>query len=238
MLWGPYDNELLKTYQVVDEMLGWVREAAGDATLLVMSDHGFAAFDRAVHLNSWLHQEGFLTPAGSGNADDIDWSRTKAYAMGLNAIYVNQQFRERDGVVAEGEETMQVIREVRERLLRFRDPVNGKQVVYDVAMPEHQFDGEAIDRAPDLVVGYSPGYRSSWQTALGAVPDVVVEDNLEEWRGDHCIHPQFVPGVLLGNRTNSIEDPRLDDVTVTILQAFGIDRMPGMQGRNLYPSAP
>ena len=87
---------------------------------------------------------------------------------------------------------------------------------------------------PHTIVGYAPGYRGSWQTALGAVPGVLIEDNVDEWRGDHCVDPLAVPGVLLSNRMTAVADPRLDDLTVTILEAFGAKKGERMKGRNLY----
>ena len=222
MLWGRYDAELLETYQLVDETIGWVREKAPDATLVVMSDHGFARFDRAVHLNTWLMREGFLrltAPSLTGDEElfaNVDWPRTKAYALGLNSIYFNPE---------SGEEKQQVLADIRERLLRLRDAANGNTVVNSVA---------ATVSAPELIVGYASGYRGSWQTALGAVPGVIIEDNVDEWRGDHCMDPLAVPGVLLSNRKVKVDDPRLDDLTVTILESFGARKEGRMKGRNLF----
>jgi predicted AlkP superfamily phosphohydrolase/phosphomutase len=239
MLWGRHDEELLETYKMVDAMLGQVRRKAGDAALIVLSDHGFASFDRAVHLNSWLRREGFLAlkvskPGSAAEAlANVDWPRTKAYSIGLNAIYVNQQFRERDGIVAEGEEVERTVEAVRKRLLAFRDPANGNQAVRSVAASRTD---ESMQ--PDLIVGYAPGYRSSWQTALGGVPDALIEDNTDEWRADHCIDPRFVEGVLLSNRKIATIDPRLADLPVTILRHFDAAEPETMQGRDLFVSKP
>jgi hypothetical protein len=239
MLWGKYDAELLDTYKLVDEMVGRVREAAGDATLIVMSDHGFARFDRAVHLNTWLMREGYLRlndPSATESGElfaNVDWSQTKAYALGLNSVYLNRQSRERDGIVAEGAESEQLLEEMRGRLLSLRDPANGNPVVLSAVTPRRQDRQDPA--APELLVGYAPGYRASWQTALGAVPARLMEDNLDEWRGDHCIDPPSVPGVLFANRKSAIDDPRIEDLTVTILAAFGVKPEARMKGRNLYP---
>jgi predicted AlkP superfamily phosphohydrolase/phosphomutase len=167
--------------------------------------------------------------------DNVDWSRTRAYAAGLNSVYVNQKLRERDGIVAAGEETRQVQSEIEERLLRFRDPSSGKAVVLSVMAPGASQPQERLAHAPELIVGYAPGYRASWQTALGAVPGTLIEDNLDEWRGDHCIDPKSVPGVLLSTRKTVVGDPRLEDLTVTLLEAFGVEKENRMSGRNLYP---
>jgi len=240
VLWGKHEDKLLETYRLVDAALGGVMKKAGDATLIVMSDHGFTSFDRAVHLNTWLWREGFLELDNPDNAGDdelfphVDWSRTQAYSMGLTAIYVNQAGRDKNGVVAPGAETEEVVRRISERLLELRDPANGRQVIEAVYPASKYFHGEAAGAAPDLVVGYAPGYRSSWQTALGAVPKATIEDNKDEWRGDHCIASERVPGVWLSNRRSKIADPHLRDVTVTVLAAFGIAPGPGMRGRPLF----
>jgi len=204
---------------------------------VVMSDHGFARFDRAVHLNTWLLREGYLwltVPSSAGSGElfaQVDWSRTRAYALGLNSIYINQKGRERGGIVAAGEEARLLRGEIADRLLRFRDPDNGKAVVLSVASA----GSDQSPHAPDLMAGYAPGYRASWETALGAVPVTLIEDNADEWRGDHCIDPGSVPGVLLSNRGTAVADPRLEDLTVTILETFGVAKDGRMRGRNLYP---
>jgi predicted AlkP superfamily phosphohydrolase/phosphomutase len=240
MLWGDYEHQLLETYRMVDRTVGYVRQKAPDATLIVMSDHGFVRFDRSVNLNTWLLKEGFLMLDDPANTNDeellkhVNWSKTRAYALGLNGIYVNQQYRERDGVVAEGEETDAVADSVSSRLLQFRDPENGKPVVHDIVQTRRDLRGHMLDRAPDLIVGYYPGYRASWKTALGAVPSAAIEDNADEWRGDHCIASSFVPGVILSNRTSRLASPRLEDLTVTILEEFGITEAGSMEGRSIY----
>jgi predicted AlkP superfamily phosphohydrolase/phosphomutase len=233
MLWGDYEKELLETYQRVDQILGFVRRKAPGATLLVMSDHGFASFDRAVHLNRWLVGQDLLAVDGRGG---IDWSRTKAYAIGLNAVYINQLFREQNGIVAAGEESTALVERIRSGLLKFRDPKTGASVVDSVTVTGQAFGADAAQDGPDLLVGYANGYRASWQTALGEVPDSLVEANQDEWRGDHCIDPRHVPGVLLSSRKMNLEDPRLEDVTATILGEFGAPLPDGIQGRSLYVS--
>jgi predicted AlkP superfamily phosphohydrolase/phosphomutase len=240
MLWGKYEDQLLDTYKMVDQALTWVREKAGDATLIIMSDHGFTTFDRSVHLNTWLMREGFLTlddPKNVGEQElfaHVDWSRTQAYSVGLNCLYLNLQGRERDGIVAPGTEADFVLGKIAKRLAEFRDPDTGKPVVSSVTLPRKEFHGSMVNSGPDMIIGYMPAYRSSWQTALGAVPAKTVEDNTEEWRGDHCIDARFVPGVLISNRKSRMADPHLYDMTVTLLNEFGVAPGQGMIGHSIY----
>ena len=240
MLWGKHEAELLATYRLVDDAVGWVRKTAGDATIVVMSDHGFAAFDRAVHLNTWLLREGFLTLDDPSNTDagelfaHVDWSKTQAYALGLNGLYLNLRGRERHGIVEPGAQAELVQRVISHRLLELRDGPSGRQVVSQVYAPRELFHGDALAMAPDLIIGYSPPYRSSWQSALGTIPTPTIEDNNDAWIGDHCIAAEYVPGVLIANRRIRLADPQLADLTVTILDQFGLSRPLEMSGRPVF----
>jgi predicted AlkP superfamily phosphohydrolase/phosphomutase len=239
MMWGKFDEPLLETYKLVDEAVGWVIEKAGDATIIVMSDHGFSTFDRAVHLNSLLMQEGFLSlddPNNTGSDElfvHVDWSRTEAYALGLNALYLNLFDRERNGIVDPADREA-VLKKIASRLLAYRDPKNGKKVIDTVYFPRDHFHGDMVESAPDLLIGYSEGYRASWQTALGAIPSSIIDDNTEAWVADHCIAAHFVPGVLISNRKSKLEDPQLQDLTVSLLSEFGVSKPEGSTGRVLY----
>jgi len=230
LLWGRHEAELLETYQSVDRAIGGVLERAAGATVMVMSDHGFAAFDYAVNLNTWLWREGFLALGAGTSLADVDWGRTKAYAMGLNALYVNLAGRERHGIVQPGAERDKLVADLVRRLGAFRDPATGQAVIADVSSP-----GKSASRfAPDLIVGYAPPYRASWETAMGGVPGTVIEPNRDAWIGDHCMAAASVPGVLLGTRRPRLTDPGLKDLPVTILKEFGIAPPPPMTGRAIY----
>jgi len=240
VLWGRHEDLLLDTYRLVDAAVGRVMRRAGEATLVVMSDHGFAPFNRAMHLNTWLMREGFLTldnPANTGDAElfaHVDWSRTQAYALGLNGLYLNLRGRERRGTVASGEEAELVLRVITRRLLEYRDPQSGRPPVARVYSPRQVFRHDALQMAPDLIVGYSPDYRSSWQSALGAVPSATIEDNRDAWIGDHCIAADQVPGVLLVNRKIRLANPWLADLTATIVRQFGVPPPAEMRGRTVF----
>jgi predicted AlkP superfamily phosphohydrolase/phosphomutase len=201
VLWGKHDAELLEFYRAVDASIGEVMRRETGADLLVMSDHGFTTFDRAVNLNTWLLQQGLLSVDSARN---IDWARTEAYAMGLNALYVTGAHRE----------------DLKQQLLNLRDPANGQAVVKIVT----EVDAPPVNRgvAPDLIVGYAPGYRASWQTGLGEVPDGVFEANTDAWIADHCINAADVPGVLFTSRGLTVHDQSLRTISAFILKLFGM----------------
>ena len=240
MLWGKYESDLLEIYKAVDTAIGEAMQKAGrDTTLLILSDHGFARFDRAVHLNTFLMREGFLALDDPKNTSDekyfphVDWNHTQAYAIGLNAVYLNLQGRENGGIV-QTDERKEIAERVAARLMEFRDPATGQPVVGQVYFPEQEFKGRNLQYAPDLLVGFNRGFRASWQTGLGAVPKVTVEDNTQAWIGDHCMKASEVPGVLFCNRKIKADKPRLEDVTATILHEFGVAKTASMVGEAVY----
>ena len=231
--WGAYDDDLLRTYKRVDAEVGRVMRRAPDATLLVISDHGFASFRRAVNVNTWLYREGYLaldSPANLGEGEmfaHVDWSRTRAYALGLNAVYLNIAGREQHGIVPAAERG-RLADEIAAKLLALRDPIGGGTVVAKV------YRGPAAESAPDLITGWADGYRTSWQSALGWVSPSIIEDNNDEWRADHCIAAELAPGVFVSNRKARIDHLWLGDVTVTLLHEFGVAPAAGMRGRAIF----
>jgi len=240
MLWGRYDDDLLEIYKAMDQAIGEAMLKAGaDTRLVVMSDHGFARFDRAVHLNTFLMQNGFLTLDDPRNVGDeevfahVDWTRTVAYAMGLNGIYISQEGRENGGIVPP-EDKQLVADKIAARLKEFKDPVTGENVVDEVYFPETSFKGRNLKYSPDIFVGFRRGFRASWQTALGAVPKLTVEDNTQAWIADHCMASNQVPGVILSNRKISLAAPQLVDVTATVLNEFGIPKPAAMIGKSVF----
>ena len=190
ILWGKYDTELLEFYRAIDSAVGDVMRREPNAQLIVMSDHGFSTFDRAVNLNTWLLEEGLLVRD--------DWKNTKAYAVGLNALYLSGADKE----------------DVRRRLLNLRDPVNGKVVIESVTEIHATLENRRV--APDLIVGYAPGYRASWATGLGEVPDTVIDDNNDAWIADHCINAADVPGVLFTSPGIAVNDRSLKGLSLCL----------------------
>jgi predicted AlkP superfamily phosphohydrolase/phosphomutase len=204
-------------YQEADRILGKTMDQMqpGDR-LIVLSDHGFAPFRRSVHLNRWLARKGLLsfkdskTSSGIGFSD-VDWSNTRAYAMGLNSIFINRQGREAEGIVDE-KEAKKIKRRIMNQLPNLKDGTDGPQVVARVFDGKKIYSGDANNDAPDLVVGYAPGFRASWQTTLGGAPKSLVEDNARKWSGDHCMDPAAVPGVLFTSFKPEIPINTLPDV--------------------------
>jgi len=212
----------------VDDILGKTLDKLGpDDVVIVLSDHGFNTFRRSAHLNSWLRKNGYLKlkdPSAASGAEllsDIDWDSTKAYAIGFGAIYLNQRGREAGGIVEPGEETESLKKEIKKKLLEWRDEKYGAKVVNSIYEREEIFWGDYASITPDLYTGFNTGYRASWQTALGAVPENLMEDNLKKWSGSHLFDPGLIPGVLFSNQKVTKQDPSIYDIAPTVMKLTG-----------------
>jgi len=250
MCWRQFDHEpsetprasngapsvIEKLYVRMDELIGrTVRKIPRDSLLLIVSDHGFKAFERGVNLNTWLHQQGYLTlKEGTASGDwfqDVDWSRTEAYSLGLNGIYLNLKGRESRGTVEPGREAVRLREELCRKLQGLVDPATSQIAIRRTFDGLKAFTGPYRGNAPDVVVGFGKGYRASWDGAQGRVTQTVFELNSKAWSGDHCIDPELVPGVLFSNWKISGEGHAITDVAPTMLDLFGLPIPPHMDGK-------
>jgi predicted AlkP superfamily phosphohydrolase/phosphomutase len=211
-----------------------------NTTLLVLSDHGFAPYRHSFNLNTWLLNNGYITRKAGASGDtsepfsDVDWSRSRAYGVGLNGLYLNIRGREREGMVEPGAQADALLQEIRQKLLDVRDPKDGSQVMTRIDLASEAYQGPYARTGPDAVVGYNRGYRAGWTTITGAFPPDVLEDNTKAWSGDHCMDFTKVPGVLLSNRKIAAETPALTDIAPTILSEFGIAKTKDMKGQSVF----
>jgi predicted AlkP superfamily phosphohydrolase/phosphomutase len=249
-----YGDSVLQVYQHADKLVGRVMDEVldQDDVLIVMSDHGFNSFRKAVNVNRWLIDHGYLAEKDAPGASSekssvynlfsknskffqwVDWSRSKAYALGLGQIYINLEGREKQGIVTENERSA-LIDEIIAGLHDLRDPDTGELVLINAYRADKLYQGDNMEYAPDIVLGFAPGYRVSWQTTLGVAADKLVEPNMRKWSGDHCsFDPSHTRGVLFTNMPITVEDPGLLDLTPSILKLVGVDKPVRCDGRVIF----
>ncbi|HEV2245321.1 MAG TPA: hypothetical protein VGW37_01595, partial [Terriglobia bacterium] len=165
---------------------------------------------------------------------NVDWSRTRAYALGLGQIYLNERGREGEGIVSPGPEADQLLHEIQQKLLAYRDPDNGQPVLRNVYLSRTIDHGAYMKDAPDLQLNFQVGYRTSWQTALGAIPSGIVVANTRKWSGDHCASdPSDTPGILFCNRALESARPGILDIAPTVLKILGASPPGQLDGKPL-----
>ncbi len=234
-----HGNALPEMYARMDRLVGQTLEALGDkSALLVMSDHGFKPFRRCVDLNAWLKANGYLKLKGdAATADaqylaDVDWSRTRAYAIGLAGIYINQRGREGEGIVP-ASQSAGLATEISQALTGLRDDERDQVAIHQAVSRRTVYSGPYVDNAPDVIVGYNVGYRVGWDAAIGKCGPAVFSDNLKAWSGDHCIHPDLVPGVLFSNWKFAASSANILDIAPTALELLGMPKPSYMDGKSL-----
>jgi predicted AlkP superfamily phosphohydrolase/phosphomutase len=235
----PY-NTIEELYRRMDDLVGETldRCKSNDTVLMIISDHGFNSFRCVVDLNRWLEESGYLKLNRDGRNKNklagIDWSETRAFALGLAGIFLNIKGRETGGIVEPENEADSLRDEIAAKLRSLTDPSKTNQpVIKQVYNAQRVYRGPYKDEAPDLIIGFNKGYRASWETAIGQVTDRIFHENTKAWSGDHCIDRSLVPGVLFCNRPIESKKPRLMDVGPTILDMFGVDVPKYMDGKSL-----
>lgn len=234
-----YQDTIFRYYEKIDQIIGDVLKMMDkDTDFIILSDHGFNTFRRAVHLNRWLLENGYLfLKEGAKESKeffkDVDWSKTKAYALGFGGIYLNKIGREYYGIVDESQASAlkQAIKRGMEQL---RDPANNAKIINNVYLQEEIYQGIYKNDAPDLYVGFNAGYRASWESALGGTPALLIEDNIKKWSGDHIIDPVLVPGVIFTNKKIAFADAAIVDIFPTLLHLFNIDKPDETAGKALF----
>ncbi len=239
-----YASVIPDTYARMDKMLGKLFEQVDlddpKTLVAVLSDHGFETFRRGINVNSWLYKNGYLfLKEGLNESGEwfkgVDWDRTKAFALGLGGIFLNVKGRESQGLVEEADADA-LADELAEKLTGLMDPELNKVAITKVYPSHSLYKGPYKSEAPDLIVGYSAGWRASWDGVRGVVNDVIFDDNTKAWSGDHCIDPELVPGILISNKKqigHATREPAISDMAPTMLELFGVPAPRYMDGESL-----
>jgi predicted AlkP superfamily phosphohydrolase/phosphomutase len=240
---SPLEGEQFKDtipemYQNMDKLVGKTMAALKpNDTFIVLSDHGFASFRRCIGLNAWLYEQGYLAlkdgaKPGRDYFQDVDWSKTKAFAVGLSGIYINRIGREVNGIVNE-QEAQKIKAEISAKLEQLCDPKDGARTVSKVYDTAEHYRGVYAKDAPDLIIGYFPGYRVSWDSVTGTVEQEIFSDNLKAWSGDHHVDPALIPGIFFINKKKDLQNPHIADIAPTVLDLFAVPIPRYMEGKVL-----
>ncbi len=230
-----YFTHLQDLYGRMDALVGELVKRYGDtAQIIIMSDHGFANFRRQFNINTWLRDNGYLGPPECTSLfSDVDWSKTRAYGLGINSLYLNQRGREQYGIVDPAAEREALLEELVQKLEAVRDH-DGRTVICKVRRADRIYSGPQQKYAPDLIIGYSRDFRCSWKSCLGDMPGDILSDNDSAWAADHCMDSSELPGVLFSNRPIESPLPALTDLGPSILTAFGTAVPSDMTGKNIF----
>ena len=224
---SKYYDTINQYYDKMDRIVGeTLKNIDKDTTFIVLSDHGFYSFDYEINVNTYLMDEGYLVlkegAAGTGPLyESVDWSRTKAYAAGYNSVYFNVKGREAQGIV-EQKDIPALQKELVSSFTNLSNPETGSKVVKHTYTREEMKIKEGNQNAPDLILGFYKGIRSSWDSAIGATTPEMIVKRESKWSGDHLFDPTEVPGVLFSNKKMNLKNPGITDVVAKVLPLIGV----------------
>lgn len=245
---AKYGDSIQKIYQRADGLVGKIQaKLPPGTTFVVMSDHGFHSFRRSVNINTWLVQNGYMVFEGQEGQkktledlfghgkfwEGVDWSHTRAYAVGLGQIYFNLRGRESQGIVSAGAEYTALQNEIATKLAAVTDPDDGSLVMRAVYKRDDIYKGEYLQNAPDLQPGFNDGYRVGWQDTLGVIRRSVVENNNRKWSGDHCATAAEISGGVLFINRKIPAKPNIMDLAPTVLKLLEVPLPDDLDGKPL-----
>jgi predicted AlkP superfamily phosphohydrolase/phosphomutase len=289
-----YGDKIIEYFARVDaEIKRLVDRFNDEATTFIISDHGFGPVHKAIDLNVWLLEQGyiqikanarsrlkhrlwkmgltnevmarlllktffkygagmvdkvsdetifksirFLAQRGQNtplfSLDDVDWSRTKAYALvGMGAVNVNLEGREPTGSVKPGSSYQTLKEEIADRLKELIDPETGDRVNGQVFIREQIYHGPYLDQSPDIMfLPNDTGYVAG--SMMGFTANKAIVDN-PAWPGHHRLR-----GIFLAKGKHVQKGKRLDqagiiDLAPTLLYLMGSPIPRDMDGRVLAP---
>ena len=241
---GDVEGTAIGRYLIeFDRFLGGVlTKVPADTPVIIFSDHGFSEFKRTVDLNRWLAQNGYLKLDDEGFAKRaagdngelykyVKWEETRAYAIGFAGVFLNIEGREGKGVVPAAERAA-LAKEIAEKLRGLKD--GETPVVHQVYIGPELYQGPEAENAPDIVLGFKPGYRGSWQSAVGGLAEQVFDDNDKLWQRDHIVDPSFVEASLITNFAVNVEQPDVRDLAPTVMSMLGVPIPTEIEGRPLH----
>jgi predicted AlkP superfamily phosphohydrolase/phosphomutase len=251
-------DSIRHVYATLDNHISRLRNAAGnEATVILMSDHGFRPVTRAANLNKILQRVGLATPSRIAGAatrarrsllartmsrtrggraikgrvkrpSTIDWARTVAYQSAAGGgVSINLAGREPSGTVDPTDYDV-VLDEVRDRLVSFVDEETGGHPIAGAISKESLYNGRHVELAPDLIVEPAEFWALSHTDAITAHSD---------WpTGAHRRD-----GVLLavgdGIAASDLGTRQIADVPATVLAYCGVSP-DGLDGEVIHEIVP
>lgn len=227
-------------YARMDTNIRRMVEAAGpDTNVIITSDHGFGATTEIVYINQWLADHGYLTWGRSLSADEkgqltpdkirdhmnmVDWRKTVAFSPtpSSNAIYIKPD--PGNGIGVKPEDYLAFATRLRDELLAYRDPTDGKPVVLAAELNKlrgHSF----VEPCPDITLHL----RDGGFVSILAADQVVKQRALAD--GTHRPAGIFIGYGPAFRRDEQIDPLNVLDMTPLMLTLLGAPVPRDLEGR-------
>jgi len=247
-----YRDRIFELLKRLDDCVGELLDLIdlNDGLVLVASDHGFGPMDHTVCVNKLLCDWGYIERANTWNRivrrtrrnlmhfkalvdrrmsmdlkQPVNWHRTRAMVLRrpiYAALYLNVRGRQPGGCVEPNGEYDQLLAELKERFLGYRNPLNGEQVFERVETPRERwgdFD-DAEQLFGDLMLVQKQGYRvaPTMKQSAPAVFASACDDLTASWHHPAGIY--IAAGQNIKKDTRS--DARITDIVPSIYAHLGM----------------
>lgn len=241
---SAYQTAIRDIYKAVDDALGQaLRLIPEEATVVVVSDHGFGPGYESFSIQRFLEETGYLKTRPIAGGDhmsakrqsaswfsdggrELDWAGTRLYmpvpgSFGLN---VNLRGRQRQGVVDERERAG-LLEEVSAVLADVKSPTMMTPAFARILLREEAYPGPLCERAPDLLLVPRDESLMVEPSLEGNTWGLSYQTGLHRYVG-MWIHAS--PRVRAGRLTRNIQ---ITDVAPTLLGDLGMSIPDFMRGQ-------
>jgi predicted AlkP superfamily phosphohydrolase/phosphomutase len=151
---------------------------------------------------------------------DVDWERTRAWAVGsFGQIYINVAGERPRGIVQPGDEYEQLCSEIAGKALEMRNPVSGESIVERVYRRDELYSGKHLDRTPDLILRTTDmRYLAFGHADFGSSRLVETVQGMSGHHRPNGVCLIHGPGVVAGSH---LEGASILDVAPTVLWLMG-----------------
>ena len=164
--------------------------------------------------------------------DDVDWKRTRAFAVGnFGQIYINVKGERPQGIVAPGEEYERLRDRIIAAALALRDPQTGEAVIRAAYKREEIYHGPRLRQAPDIILHTDRAkYVSFGHADFGSnrlIEPSIGQTGHHQMEGIVLLHgPGIAPGTVL-------QGANIMDIAPTVLYALNLPIPAIMDGKPL-----
>lgn len=246
---SDYKDAILNLYKKIDKDLSEILEMVDENTnLLILSDHGFQAYEYSIPINYWLREEGYLVLREDGEGqnfmltsllkkgyemiqgtwiEDIIPSEVKSQSVENFFLRIDKAIDWDESVAYAATDgggifitEEDLIDEISEKLKKVKNPHTGENIIREVYRKEEIYSGEYLPEAPDITV--VPQKRAWITCRLGYDSVVMKRPSIISGSGIHARD-----GLIMthGPEFSSEKDLKADimDIAPTMLRLFGED---------------
>jgi predicted AlkP superfamily phosphohydrolase/phosphomutase len=201
-----YLDFLRGAYRLMDRLVGTVLDCVdAQDTLALVSDHGHEVVHSLFFANNFLRENGWLaTRMTAAGGQEIDWTRSTAYATYPGCILINSNDRWSGGIVPP-EDVEPLCDSIGEGLEALVDPRTRRPFVTALIRRDEMADfGQAGAGGPDLYFTLCAGYETA--SRLGAESAALLEltvPGTEATSGHGSFHPHSAEAGTLAFIRNS-----------------------------------